>query len=525
MRVTASFALLADRSAATVPVVALSVEVVRGDPKLVKRAVILAGLLGGLQTADPVVASLALPRAGKALGMTATTLALAASISTLFLAATVVLIGAVGDRIGRRKMMQLTTLGTIVGDLIVFVAPTSAVFMLGRAVAGMCVGGLLATAYPYVRTLSSADRLGANLGLWGGLCGGVALPLSIVSSGLASLNWRLAFLCVPAAALACLPFERKVFPKLAPTPVKKQLYGVSLAGLGVVGLLFGLSQAANKVVSPETVLPVAVGLVLVVAAAIVGLRSSRPAYPVRIFRSPVFLTAAISGALWNLAMGISQLQSSNVWQYADGAAPFTAALLQIPLTITFIAGSFLLGRALTKGRGAREIIAGGCVIIAVGFVIMSATGASAMGVAFNCGLMLLGFGTGAIGVAQSKILVTEAPPEYVGPIAASRTTFGQIGYAVGLAGSSVLTTVLTIQALGTPNARADLDTFLTANSAQRAANPALETVHNLVAPFYVDGFKTSLIWWAGVFVVGAIACFALMSVRPHPLQGATAPPK
>lgn len=504
---------------------ASSVEVVRGDPKLVKRAVILAGLLGGLQTADPVVASLALPRAGKALDMTATTLALAASISTLFLAATVVLFGAVGDRIGRRKMMQFTTVGTIIGDLIVFVAPTSAVFMLGRALAGMCVGGLLATAYPYVRTLSPADRLGANLGLWGALCGGIALPLSLISSGLASLNWRLAFLCVPVAALACLPFERKVFPKLGPMPVKKQLYGVSLAGLGVVGLLFGLSQAASKVVSARTIVPVIVGLILVAAAGVVGLRSSRPAYPVRIFRSPVFLTAAISGALWNLAMAIAQLQSSNLWQYADGAAPFTAALLQIPLTIAFVVGSYLLGRALTKGRGAREIIAVGCVVIAGGLAVMSVMGTSATGALFNGGLMLLGFGAGAVGVAQSQILVTEAPPEYVGPIAASRTTFGQIGYAVGLAGSSVLTTVLTIQAIGTPNARADLDIFLTANSAQRAANPTLEAVHNLVAPFYVDGFKISMLCWAGLFVVGAIACFALMSMRPHPLQGATAPPK
>lgn len=499
-----------------------SVEVVRGDLKLVRRAVVLSGVLGGLQTADPIVASLALPRAGKALEMTASTLALAASISTLCLAATVVWFGAVGDRVGRRKMMYATTVGTVAGDLIAALAPTSAIFMLGRAVAGMCVGGLLATSYPYVRTLSRSDRLGTNLGIWGGLCGVVALPMSVVSSGLASVNWRLAFLCVPAAALVCLPLERRVFPKLPPTQIKKQLYGVSLAGLGVVGLLFGLSQPANEFASPVTVGPVVFGIILVAAAAVVGLRSSRPAYPVRIFRSPVFLTAAISGALWNLALAVAQLQSSNLWQYVDGVDPFAASLLQMPLMIMFISGSFVLGRSLTKGMGTRGIVAGGCLLIACGLATMAATGANATSMLFTCGLMLLGFGTGAVGVAQSHILFAEAPGEYVGPVAASRTTFGQIGYAVGLAGSSVMTTMLTVRALGTADARLQLNTFLTGDSAQRETNPALETVHNLVAPFYVDGFKTSMIWWAGLFVVGALACFGLMSMRPHPLQGATA---
>ena len=499
-----------------------SVETVRGDLKLVRRAVILSGLLGGLQTADPIVASLALPRAGKALAMTASTLALAASISTLCLAATVVWFGAVGDRIGRRKMMYVTTVGTVAGDLIAAIAPTSPIFMFGRAVAGMCVGGLLATSYPYVRTLSGSDRLGTNLGIWGGLCGLVALPMSVVSSGLATLNWRLAFLCVPVAALVCLPLEKRVFPKLPPNQLKKQLYGVSLAGLGVVGLLFGLSQAADKFVSPVTVGPVVFGIFLVAVAAIVGLRSSRPAYPVRIFRSPVFLTAALSGVLWNLAMAVAQLQSSNLWQYVDGVDPFAASLLQMPLMIMFVAGSFVLGRALTKGMGSRGIVASGCLLIAGGLAILAVTGATATSALFNCGLMLLGFGAGAVGVAQSQILFAEAPGEYVGPVAASRTTFGQIGYAVGLAGSSVLTTTLTVRSLGTSDARDQLNTFLAANGAQRAIDPALESVHDLVAPFYIGGFKTSMVWWGVVFAVGAMACFGLMSMRPNPLDDTAA---
>lgn len=486
---------------------------IRNNPKLVKRAIWLAGILGGLQTADPIIASLALPKAGKGLQMDAATLALAASISTLCLAATVVLMGALADRIGRRRMMSILTVGLIAGDVIVFLAPQTAVFMLGRAIAGICAGGVIATAYAYVRTVSPQEKLGASLGLWGAICVGLALPLTVIASGLASIDWRFAFLCVPIVAAICLPLEFKVFPAMAPTPVKKQLYGVSLAGLGVAAILYGVSQTAKSLFSVSSVGPIVIGLFLIVLAGIVGLKSSRPAFPVRIFRSPVFITAAIAGALWNLSTAVAQLQSSNLWQYVHGLEPFTVSLLQLPVTLALIIGSLVCGRLLVKGMKPRGIIAIGFLGIAVGFVLMSVTGGSPVTIAFNIALVVVGFGAGAASVAQSQILITEATPEFVGSVAASRTTFGQIGYAIGLAGSSAITTILAIQAMGTPDARQQLNTFLTSDKQDVANNPALEKI----ASMYTDGFKSGMFIWAGLLVLGAIVCYLLMRMRPHPL--------
>ena len=70
-------------------------------------AVPFLGVLASLQLIDPVVANTALVKASQSLEMHGATLALAASISTLAQAATVLLLGFLGDRLRRRQVQGL----------------------------------------------------------------------------------------------------------------------------------------------------------------------------------------------------------------------------------------------------------------------------------------------------------------------------------------------------------------------------------------------------------------------------------
>lgn len=502
------------------PTVTLTVDAVRADSKLAVRAVWLCGILGGLQVADPMMASLALPKAGKSLQMSSSELALAASISTLFLAASVVLCGALADRVGPRLALMTATAVTVVADLIVAAAPNTAVFLVGRALAGVCLGAIVAITFAYVRAVSRLDRLGANLGIWGGLCAAAVLPLSVVAAELASINWRLSFLCIPVMAAVSLLPQRRILPKIAGMPVSKQLWGVSIAGLGVVAILWGISHAAAAASPLDSAIPIAAGLCLEVLAGIIGLRSPRPAFPVRIFRSPVFVTAAVAGVLWNLSTGVAQLQSSNLWQYVDSVDPLVVALLQLPFNAAIVSGAFVIGRVLHRGGRPNRIFVSSFLLVAIGFLTTAATGVNAVSVWFVLGLLVVGLGAGAASVAQSTILITEAPREFIGPVAASRTTFGQIGYAIGLAGSSVLTAALTVRLLASPTAHDRLNQFLAADESTAAGRLVIEAV----GPDYARAFGYGMCLWAGLFALGAGACFILLRLNPKPLVGAAAHP-
>ncbi|MDZ7578696.1 MAG: MFS transporter, partial [Candidatus Nanopelagicales bacterium] len=374
--------------------------------------------------------------------------------------------------------------------------------------AGIAVGGSVACSYAYVRIVTPDDQLGKALGRWAAITAVVVIPLTIVGSGLAGLNWRAAFLLIPIAALACLVATPRLLPFTAPVAEKRQLLGVSLAGLGVVGLLYGISQTADHIVAEKTVIPVGVGILLVAAAAMIGLRSKNPSFPVRLFRNPQMLAASLAGGLWNLALAVAILQSSNLWQYVNGVTPLYVSLLQLPTTLAIAVGSVVAGRLLSRRIDFRLLMFIGFAVAASGFALMGAASDAAVTVWFNIGMVGGGLGAGAAGTVQSKLLLSLSPPKYLGSVSASRTTFGQIGYAIGLAGSAVITTVFTIRHLaGTDShtfatAREELNAWFISNHQDAALSDA-----------YQQGFARGMLVWTGVMLVGALICVVLTSMK------------
>ena len=119
------------------------------------------------------------------------TLALAASISTLAQAATVLLMGFLGDRLGRRQVLMASLVLSIAGDGIALAAPSAGLFLVGRALVGIGVGAVLALTFASVRFVSKPEELGQALGVWnlliiagfigGSLVGGVLADSSCCS--------------------------------------------------------------------------------------------------------------------------------------------------------------------------------------------------------------------------------------------------------------------------------------------------------------------------------------------------------
>ena len=127
-------------------------------------ALAFLGVLGALQGTDPNIASTALVGAARGLDMASTSLA--ASISTLALAATAISTGLLADSLGRRKVLQVGLLVAIIGDLIVFLAPDTAFYLLGRAIAGVGLGAVYGAAFAYIRAAAKPGKLAAAMGLF-----------------------------------------------------------------------------------------------------------------------------------------------------------------------------------------------------------------------------------------------------------------------------------------------------------------------------------------------------------------------
>ena len=461
--------------------------------------VLFLGFMGAIQMADPIVASLALVRATKALDFSPSMQAIAASISTLALAATVVPSGVLADKIGRRRTLIMALLLTAVGDLIAAAAPFSSVFLLGRALTGVGLGAVFACSFGYVREVVDAKTLPAALGIFAAMC---SVPLFIfmpLGSALAGVNWRAAFVMIPVVALISAALCTKILPDSPPVPSegKKQYWGLTALGIGVVALLIGISGLAKSLTSPSTLIPLTVGIVALAGFGLIESKAANPTYPVQLFKSPLFLVGAIGGFAWNAASAVGQLLSSNLWQYVEGYTPLKASLNQLPIMVFSIVASIVAGRVIGKGRSSVGVLVFGGVMTALGLAAVGFTATQATSPIFLAALCLAFFGCGVMTVPQSQMFVQEAPAEFYGPVTSSRTCVGQLAYAIGLAGGAAIASSVTLTRLVSVGgqsqeaASADVAAFITGEATKVAD----------IKDYYTAGVSASMYAFAALIAL------------------------
>lgn len=402
-------------------------------------AIPLLGVLAGLQLVDPTVANTALVHAGRALAMQGPTLALAASISTLAQAATVLLMGFLADRYGRRRVLMASLLLAIVGDGIAASAPSAPLFLLGRALVGIALGSILAASFAAVRSVSRPEQLGQALGLWNLLIIAALVVGSLLGGWLADSSWRLALALVPLISLLCLPLVPVLLPPLPANPeLRADGPGLLSIAAAMVLFLIGVSHAVSGLASPAFWLPTAGGLLLFALHALIEQRSRNPIFPLALYGRGCFAAAIVSGIAWNFAQAVVQLQTSNFWQVVQRFSTSQVALAQLPLVLCFGLGGVVAGRLMAPGRRTTQLMAGGSIALVLGLGMLAGIRAGSDYGAFLPALLLTGLGLAFVAVPQSALFVQEAPERYFGAVTAFRTTSGQLGFALGFAASGAL---------------------------------------------------------------------------------------
>ena len=412
-------------------------------------AVPFLGILASLQLIDPIVANTALVKASQTLEMHGATLALAASVSTLAQAATVLLMGFLGDRLRRRRVLMAALLLSIAGDGIAMAAPNAGLFLLGRALAGIAVGGVLVLSFAAVRCVSHPKQLGKALGVWNLLILAGFISGSLLGGVLADSSWRLALGLVPLIALLCLPLLPVLLPEMHDNPeLRADWRGlISIAGAMVL-FLSGVSHAVSGFSSPQFLVPTLLGVALFGVHALIERSRQEPIFPISLYRRGCFSAAIVSGIAFNFAWAVVQLQTSNFWQLVQRYSTSQVALAQLPLLVSAAVGAVLAGQLLRPGRRTTQLIAAGMVSLVLGLTVLALVRAESSYSSLAWAMALVGSGLGLISVPQSALFVQEAPPRSLGSVTAFRTTTGQLGFALGFATSGAMVNDFGVASLG-----------------------------------------------------------------------------
>ncbi len=397
------------------------------------------GVLASLQLVDPTVANTALVQAGRSLGMEDAILTLAASVSTLAQAASVLVLGFLGDRLGRRRVLTGSLLLAIGGNLLALAAPVAAMFLLGRALTGIALGGVLALSFAAVRDCCRPERLAWALGLWNLVIIVGFLAGSLLGGWLADGAWRLALALVPLLCLLALPLLPALLPATPAQPaLRADVPGLLSIAIAMVLTLWGVSHAVEGLQSRSFWLPSLGGLLLFGVHGLIEHRRREPIFPLALYRRGPFLAAVLSGIGWNFAQAAVQLQTSNFWQVVQHLRTSQVALAQVPLLLCFGAGGVLAGRLMGAGVRTGQLLGWGGALLVAGLLLLTPIQATSSIASLQPALLLVGLGLAFVAVPQSALFVQEAPERCFGAVTAFRTTTGQLGFASGFAVSGAL---------------------------------------------------------------------------------------
>ena len=426
-------------------------------------------LVAAVANLNLAVANVALPSIGDAFDASQTSLNMIAVGFSLGLAASVLYLGAVGDRYGRKLLLLVGTGLSIPAALLAAFAWTESVLILARVFGGICAG----MAYPTTLALITAlwpdgPKRTAAIAKWSALGSGAMVLAPLVAGWLLENFWwgSVFLITVPLAAIAWLLAWR-----LIPAHVNETTESVdNLGGVLSVVLIAGLVLAINFAPTPGG-LPLAAAfgaLTLVTALLFVRRqqRASNPLYDLTIASRRLFWVAAVSGIIvFGTLMGtmyIGQQFLQNVLHYSTLAAG--AAVLPSSVAMVLVAG---LSARLVVRSGSRNTLLIGFACIAAGFVAMlllwgEQTGYWAIAMAY----VLIGLGVGFAGTPASHSLTASVPVHRAGMASGTADLQRDLGGAVMQSVLGVLLAVGYASAMGAaiagaPNANQINDTVQT----------------------------------------------------------------
>ncbi|RVW02529.1 MFS transporter [Rhodococcus spongiicola] len=336
------------------------------------RWVVAATVLGSsLAMLDGTVVNVALPRIGSDLGAEVAGLQWTLSGYTLTLASFILLGGALGDRLGRRRVFVWGTVWFAIASALCAFAPTVDVLIAARVLQGIGAALLTPGSLAIISASFDEDDRGAAIGLWSGL-GGVAAAIGPMLGGwlVDFAGWRSVFLInLPLAVAVVWVAARHVPETRDPHPPERlDIPGAALAAVALGALTYGLIE--------EVTWAAIVGAVLMVAFVLVERRSPYALVPSSLFGSRVFVAAnLVTLAVYAALGGVFFLLMLQL-QIVSGYSPLAAGVSSLPITILMLLLSSRAGR-WAQVHGPRIPMTVGPLLAAGGLLLMLRIGPDA----------------------------------------------------------------------------------------------------------------------------------------------------
>lgn len=399
---------------------------------------------------DGTVLALAMPFISADLSASGTQLLWIGDIYSFVLAALLISMGSLGDRIGHKRLLLCGA--TLFGVVSAITAYSSSPEMLiaTRALLGLAGATLAPATLALIRGLFPDQReRSIAVGIWASaFSAGAALGPVIGGVLLEHFWWGSVFLInIPAmvvlvvGGLVLLPEHRN------PEPGPWDLPSVGLSMVGMLGVVYAIKEgiaAAAHGIRIDAVLAALLGAAALTLFVRRQLRLPVPLIDVRLFRRPVFTGVVVANLLSVLGLSGLVFFLSQYFQLVRGYGPLQAGLAELPAAVTATVFGVLAGIAV-RYVSHRLVLTAGLTLVGVAMgtlmaflLLISPISYLPLGIT----LFVVGVGLGLAFTVASDVILASVPPHRAGSAAAVSETAYELGMALGIATlGSILTAV------------------------------------------------------------------------------------
>ncbi|KIE27013.1 transporter [Streptomyces sp. MUSC 125] len=386
---------------------------------------------------DATVLHVAVPAVTEDLRPGAVELLWIVDVYPLVCASLLILFGTLGDRVGRRRILLLGYALFGVASVMAAFARTAETLILARALLGVGGAMIMPATLSILRQVFPDRRERAlAIGVWSAVAAvGAAVGPLLGGFLLEHFWWGAVFLVNIPLMLVSLPVGRILLPESrGDRNGPWDITGALMAAGGLFGVVYGVKRlgGGEPAVSPFTVLPLAVGVVLLFFFVRRQRRLPHPLVDLRMFRRPAFSTSVGCIVLAMLALVGLELIAAQYLQLVLGLSPLETGLRLLPLTIAAMAAG-LAGARMLRRFGPRRMVCFGFCLTAAAVLTLTAMGGTDNAKLLLTGFVLLGFGLETTLFGAYESMLSEAPADQSGGAAAIGETSYQLGAGIGIA--------------------------------------------------------------------------------------------
>lgn len=429
------------------------------------------------------------------------------------LAGLLITMGNLADRIGRKKLLLIGTVGFGAASLLAALAPNAEVLILARALLGLTGATLMPSTLSIVRSMfTDAVQRARAIAVWSvGATAGAALGPVVGGLLLEHYWWGSVFLInLPVMVIALVAGWFLLPESKGETAARIDVLSSVLSILAIIPLIFAIKHVITDGVDSWTLSTLLLGLF----TGWLFLRRQRrldvPLLDVSLFKVPAFSGALLVNLLSLFGFMGLLFFFSQYLQMVRGYGPLKAGLAELPATVTSVLVIALIGMLLAR-LGAGRAIGVGLAVASFGLVVMAATSDLDSYWGLGIGLGIIGLGVGVAMTLAVDAVVGAVPASRAGAASAVAETGYELGGALGIAILGSLNGLLYRAALSLPPGASAADRAFAEDSLAATVHGADSAeVISAAQTAFASAMQSTTVVAAGVLAIAAGVAWRLI---------------